>query len=182
MSDGRRVLCLGGNVALGARAPFGWPEALWRLVGGEVVNGGLKGARVRDVLRGVHHQPDRDWDWVIVQTGTYDARGGGTPPAHYRWLLWSVVAATRARWPNARALVCTPPPIAREAELPGFNRSARRWVERVAEMMRKDKRLDAVLLDLSALDTGLLADGVHPSPAGADAIARLVADAIASNP
>lgn len=172
------ILCLGGNVCLGARSPRGWPEHLWQATGANVVNGGIVGARLVDVVRSVPHQPQGPWSWVVIQTGAYDARGGGTPPAEYTALLVQCVEAIRSRWPDARVAVCTPTPVSPSCAVRGFNRSARRWISRVATAVHELDVDDVVIVDLHDLPVDLLADGVHPSPAGSSEIAARVARAI----
>lgn len=170
-----KVLCLGGNICLGARSPRGWPEHLWQVSGAHVVNGATSGARLIDVLRSIPRQPGEGWDLVVVQTGAYDARGGGTPPVEFASLLEQTVDAVNIRWPEARVILCTPTPIAPSCTVSGFNRAARRWVTRVTPLVYDVADGQCEVVVLHDLDLNLLPDGVHPSSAGSFEIATRVA-------
>lgn len=172
------VLVLGGSVAAGARSTRGWPEFLWERTRLDVINLAESGFRMLDVVRAVPLVPPRSYSAVVIQAGAYDARGGGTPPREFLALVEQAVASCRSRWPEARIVVCTPTPISRECSVSGFNRSARRWVTRVAPEVTRAVGDDALVVDLADLDPGLLADGVHPSRTGASEIARRVALAL----
>lgn len=170
------ILVLGGNVALGARAPRGWPEHLWELTGVRVVNGAVRGARMVDIVRQISQLPTGPFDWIVIQAGSYDARGGGTPPAEYGLLLRQALGELRHRYVvrGSRLALCTPTPIGASA-LPGFNRSTRRWVTRaipvVAEIAQDE---EVVLVPLHELPKTVLSDGVHLSSAGASVVATMV--------
>lgn len=168
-----KVLCLGGNVCLGARGPRGWPEHLWELTGAQVVNAAIRGARLVDVVRAIPMIQVSGPDLVVIQVGAYDARGGGTPPTDFLALLMQGQEACLDRWPDCEVAICTPTPIG-QSQLPGFNRSARRWVERVAPLV---EQVEAIVVRLHDLSPDLFADGVHPTQAGAREIASRVAQA-----
>jgi len=176
-----RVLCLGGNVCLGARSIRGWPEHLWGLTQWQIVNEGIPGGRAIDVSRRVASLPKwrEDPDWIVVQLGTYDARGGVVSPREWGLMLEQILDSVTDRWPDASILVCSPPPIY-QSTVKGFNRHARRWIPRASLVSEEITEVAGHRwLNLSDLPPAMFPDGIHPNRDGCKEIAARVRDAIA---
>ena len=175
-----KVLCLGGNVCLGARSIRGWPEHLWEMTQWQIVNAALPGGRMIDVSRRVASMPyEGEPDWVVLQLGTYDARGGGVSPHEWGLMLDQTLDSILARWPSVSVLVCSPPSIF-PSSVRGFNRHARRWVPRAARES-KGIALDrgAQWLNLMGIPEEHFPDGIHPNRDGCREIADRVRERLA---
>lgn len=170
-----RVLCFGGNVCLGARSIRGWPEHLWESTGWQVVNAAAPGGRMIDVSRRAPSVPyEGAPDWVVIQLGTYDSKGGGISPREWGLMLDQTLDAIADRWPDSGVLVCSPPPIY-ASQVKGFNRHARRWFPRAAKVSRQvaaDR--GAKWANLTDLPSAMFPDGIHPNRDGCREIAARV--------
>jgi len=178
------IVCLGGSVCYGLRSTRGWPDHLWALGRGTwtVQNWARPDLNLREV---VHETRRVDWSSVttaILQVGTEDARGSGTPPSEFVALLEQAVGTVSALAPDAEILVCTPTPIG-HTEVPGYRHSSRRWVRRVSPAVAAmADAWDVGIVRLHDMPEGLLADGVFPSPDGYAWIADRVAMALGGAP
>lgn len=104
-------------------------------------------------------------DVVVIAIPRHDARGGGTPPSELQALLDTVL-----QWaPAGRVVLCCPTPVGAPPLGPvrGFARPARRWVDKVARLVRATgEDHDASVVGWDAMPGDLLADVAHPGPRG----------------
>lgn len=201
-----RVACIGDSITYGARIDdrehHSYPARLQEHLGEEflVENFGQSGATLRrgadqayleeqEYVEAVSFMPDV----LVVQLGTNDTFLNRERP---NWVsghdfgadLRALVEPFERSCPDLRVLVLAPPRVASEA--PGLTADAAAEVEaqkpRLVELRRalrfaarEEIRYEFVDLSLE-LTTEDYADGYHPTPFGADRIARRVATAIES--
>lgn len=179
----RRVLCIGDPITFGVRSTRGYPEHLWDILNHDMVapvsctvhNAGLASGCLVDVLRALPAslalQPT--WTVAVLLAPPYDARGGGTPPREFGALLEQAAHALSEG--ASRVILCSPTPIG-ESDTRGFARPSRRWIPKAAELVRDlAKAYQIPFVALHEMPRELLADAVHPKPAGY----RWIADQLA---
>ena len=117
------------------------------------------------------------WDVLVFQFGTFDARGGSTPPREAEALLRQALHTLAV---GGLVVVLTPIPPVPGCKVPGFGRDARRWVEKTADAWARvvaevEGYTGARLLTVTLPDEEL-ADGAWPTPAGHARIATAIDD------
>jgi lysophospholipase L1-like esterase len=183
------VACFGDSITHGP-----YPKLLGQLLPIEVINAGIGGNTTRNGLARIQkdvldHRPDV----VVVLFGTNDSRLDApavhVPIPKYEANLTEIIQ--RCRQINAKVVLGTPPPI---NPGPYFTRHDKAKfdaagglpkvigdycaaVERVAKA--QNVPLIAFHKRLADDATFLSKDGVHPSPAGNERLAKLVAQVIA---
>lgn len=182
------VVCFGDSITAS-----GYPAALGKHLGAEVVNAGVGGQSTRAAMgRFKKDVLDRKPAVVVLLFGTNDSRlaepGVHVPVPEYERNLTAMIEQSRAG--GAKVVVCTIPPIDADAyftrhkkepfdKAGGFEKVLSEYrvaATRAAEAKR------ATVVDLATLlaeEPGWLSnDGVHPTEKGKAAIARLVGDAV----
>ncbi len=191
----RRVACLGDSITFGDqipdRATQSYPAVLERLSNGRFITGnfGVNGATA---LNGT----GRAWtttfacrdalafrpDLVVLMLGINDL---AFPDAYSRYPadLRTIVTRFQSLPSAPRVFLCTLTPIAPEERQTYANRTIRDTMNPAIRAVATET--GAALIDLSAVYPNrldLLPDGLHPSPAGAELIARTVLAALESSP
>ena len=191
----RRVACAGDSITFGDKLPDravqSYPAVLARLSNGRFLAGnfGVNGATA---LTGT----DRAWtdtfacrdalafnpDLVVLMLGINDL---AFPDAYPRYPadLRAIVSRFQSLPSAPRVFLCTLTPIAPEEQQAHANRLLRDTMNPAIRAVAAET--GATLIDLSAaypnrLD--LLPDGLHPSPEGAELIARTILAALDSAP
>ncbi len=169
-----RIACLGGSNTLGVRTTRGYPEHLPYLLPGRpiVYNLGIPGAKTLDVLRGLpaaFRSLPGAVDVAIFGLPFHDAQGGGVPPKELEALLGLLIDQVVDY--RCKLILCTPTPIAipadQKGEVKGFGRPSRRWIEKAVQVVATSAAaLDLPVVPWHTMPKELLADAVHPSPAG----------------
>ncbi|MGD9782197.1 MAG: GDSL-type esterase/lipase family protein [Kiritimatiellia bacterium] len=183
----RRVACIGDSITYGDKIPDrdarSYPAVLQRLSQGrfEVGNFGVNGATALRI-------PFRSWsdsracreaidfapDVAVVMLGINDLAYAG-PAAGYSAALRDVVVRFQNLPSRPRLYLCTLTPIAPEEQQRDANRAIRDEMNPAIRAVAAET--GAGLVDVSAAFPNrleLLPDGLHPSPEGAELIARTV--------
>ena len=191
----RRVACAGDSITFGDKIPDratqSYPAVLERLSNGRFLTGnfGVNGATA---LAGT----GRAWtdtlacrdalafgpDFVVLMLGINDL---AFPPSYPRYPadLRAIVARFQSLPSAPRVFLCTLTPIAPEEQQAHANRLIRDTMNPAIRAVAAET--GATLIDLSAVYPNrldLLPDGLHPSPEGAELIARTVLAALDSTP
>lgn len=186
-----RVACLGDSITFGDRLPDrsaqSYPAVLSRLAQGRVATGnfGVNGATALDI-------PFRAWsdtracqnalafkpDIVVVMLGINDL---AFPDRYARYpaALRDIVVRFQSLPSSPRVFLCTPTPIAPAEEQSQANRAIQDVL--IPAIRAVAAETDAQLIDIHAVFPNrldLLPDGLHPSPEGAELIARTVLAAL----
>lgn len=184
-----RIACLGGSNTLGVRTTRGYPEHLPYLLPGRplVYNLGLPGGKTLDVLRGLpaaFRSLPGDVDVAVFGVPLHDAQGGGVPPKELEALLGLLIDQVVDY--RCKLILCTPTPIVQDkGEVRGFGRPSRRWIEKAVQVIEtmatsEDRHSVAAVCRWHLMDKALLADAIHPGPAGCRWQAEVVAEAVKS--
>ena len=191
-----RVACVGDSITYGDklddRATQSYPAVLQRLSQGRftVDNFGVNSATA---LSGI---PFRSWidtpacpaalasspDLVVIMLGIND-RAYPNLHARYSADLRALVQRFQALPSAPRLFLCTLTPIAPEEHQTSANRTIRDTMNPAIRTVAAET--GATLIDLSAVYPNrleLLPDGLHPSPAGAELIARTILAVLESTP
>ncbi|NOY82537.1 MAG: hypothetical protein GXP31_16185 [Kiritimatiellaeota bacterium] len=198
-----RVACLGDSITAGARLPDRlrtcYPSVLGRLLGPgfEVRNFGVGGAALlrRSDRPYVRQQAFRDAlgfrpDVALVMLGTNDtcagARGNWAHRKEFKPDYRALIDRLRKVNSGVRILLCAPPSMRPnlkhltperkadlEARAPRLE-ALRRWTREVAV----EAGVEFVDMRYTSWSEGRVVDGVHPTPAGAAAIAARAREAI----
>ena len=190
-----RVACLGDSITYGDRLPDraaqSYPAVLERLSQGRFVVGnfGVNGATA------LPRVPFRSWidtracrdalafapDVAVVMLGINDLLGYRDQLADYPAALRDVVARFQALPAPPRLFLCTLTPIAPPESAQDVNRAIRDTMNPAIRAVAA--ATGATVIDVSAVYPNRmdwLPDGLHPSPAGAELIARTVLAALAA--
>lgn len=187
----RRVACIGDSITYGDKIPDrdaqSYPAVLQRLSQGRfaVGNFGVNGATALKI-------PYRSWsdtaacaeavafapDVAVVMLGINDLAFAG-PAADYSAALRAVVVRFQNLPSRPRLYLCTLTPIAPEEQQAEANRAIRETMNPAIRAVAAET--GAGLVDVAAAYPNrpeLLPDGLHPSPEGAELIARTVLAAL----
>lgn len=181
-----RFAVYGDSLAYGQGASHGrgWIAEFSRRIraqrpGSVVVNSGVRGARVRDVIPQVAGAHVADPTAVLVVAGTNDVIGV-VDPLTLASDESAMLAALRSRYPGARLLVTNVPDVARwrSGRMMHLNPAMRREYWMLTEVYdgiiaRLATRYGADVIDLNALtrrpdafDEVYVIDGFHPNDRG----------------
>lgn len=187
-----RVACIGDSITYGDKLPRrdvqSYPAVLQRLSGGRYVTGnfGVNGATALDNIflrswsgtRACRKALAFDPDLVVIMLGINDLAFPGRY-AEYPDALRAMVVRFQTLPSAPRVFLCTLTPIAPGAEQAQANRTIR---ETMNPAIRKvAAQTGAGVIDISAAFPNreeLLPDGLHPTPEGAELIARTVLEAL----
>ncbi|MGD9612645.1 MAG: GDSL-type esterase/lipase family protein [Kiritimatiellia bacterium] len=183
-----RVACVGDSITYGdkldARETECYPAALARLAQGrfQVGNFGVNGATAISTFfrtwtetlacrQALEFAPDV----VVVMLGLNDLLGYRERLDDYPAALRDVVARFQARPSKPRLFLCTLTPIAPPEAAQDVNRLVRETMNPAIRAVAAET--GAAVIDVAAVFPNrldLLPDGLHPTPAGAEIIARAV--------
>ncbi|MEI6197346.1 MAG: GDSL-type esterase/lipase family protein [Verrucomicrobiota bacterium] len=182
------IVCLGDSITR-----RGYPEIMGRHLGLRVVNGGVAGNTSAEGLKRIQKDVvGHDPDIVVIFFGTNDGRVDApkkyATAAQYAANLNLMVDACEKI--HARVVLCTLPPVNETAYFTKHPKApydeagglAKLWSEYRAAAVKvaANRHLPLVDLNHELLNEPqwLGPDGVHPTPAGNEIIARLVAKAV----
>jgi lysophospholipase L1-like esterase len=184
----KRIVCFGDSIT-----HRGYPQVLQRMLGVEVLNAGVSGQTTAGALPRLQKEAlDNEPDVVIIFFGTNDSRLDA-PKAHvpipkYESNLSEMV--DRCESAGAKVVICTIPPINSKQYFTRHSREAFEaagGLEKVVADYRaaalavaKTKQVPVVDLNQLLLKTPewLSGDGVHPTDAGNEIIAKLVGEVV----
>lgn len=182
-----KVVCFGDSIT-----KRGYPKIMGELLDAEAMNAGIAG---HTSSQGLHRMPKdvlaENPDVVVIFFGTNDLRVDSNKyvtPKKYAENLVQMIDACRAS--NAKAIICTLPPINEETYFTrhetnkydgegGLTVMIGNYRQAAIKVASENK---VSLVDLNHLlpktPQWLSHDGVHPSPKGCEIIAGLVAEAV----
>ena len=188
-----RVACVGDSITHGTqlmrREGTTYSDMLGHQLGSgfEVRNFGVSGATMlqkgnKPWLQTNLAQPAFDWqpNVVVIKLGTNDSKlaNWGTHKADFENDTAALIQKFRSACPSTRIILCTPLPCWRDGD--GINGA--RIADEIVPLVRKvaaREQLELIDLHTPFQNSGSwFADGVHPNPHGALAVARRVAETV----
>ncbi len=188
-----RVACVGDSITHGnkimRRDHTTYPDMLGHQLGSgyEVRNFGVSGATMlqqgnKPWLKTELATPALEWqpNVVVIKLGTNDSKwmNWGKHGAQFKSDAVALVNQFRMVCPSTRIILCTPLPSWREGEGINGQRIADEIVPAIREVASQ-QHLEIIDLHTPFLERkSWFADGVHPNPHGALAVARRVAETV----